>query len=125
MMASMRRFPPTTCMHPHTSQLKKAMPCFLMPCFLRRTGIFLLCVTAWVAASSQPALGQVLPPHANPPSAASSGTDPLGRSTPPGTVLGFLLAAQSGDYGIAAQYLQMSAARRQSEGEQIATKLKV
>ncbi len=40
-------------------------------------------------------------------------------------MLGFLQAAQSGDYGIAAQYLQMSAARRQSEGEQLAAKLKV
>ena len=45
--------------------------------------------------------------------------DPLGRTTPSGTVLGFLQAAQSGNYSIAAQYLQMSAARRQSEGEQI------
>ena len=40
-------------------------------------------------------------------------------------MLGFLQAAQAGDYGIAAQYLQMSPARRQSEGEQMATKLKV
>jgi MscS family membrane protein len=40
-------------------------------------------------------------------------------------MLGFLQAAQSGDYGIAAQYLQMSAARRQSEGEQMASKVKV
>jgi MscS family membrane protein len=36
-----------------------------------------------------------------------------------------LQAAQAGDYGIGAQYLQMSAAHRQSEGEQMATKLKV
>ena len=47
--------------------------------------------------------------------------DPLGRTTPSGSVLGFLQAAQSGDYSIAAQYLQMSAARRQSEGEQLAS----
>jgi MscS family membrane protein len=40
-------------------------------------------------------------------------------------MLGFLQAAQAGDYGIATQYLQMSPARRQSEGEQMATKLKV
>ncbi len=40
-------------------------------------------------------------------------------------MLGFLQAAQAGDYGIASQYLQMSPARRQSEGEQMATKLKV
>ena len=39
-------------------------------------------------------------------------------------VLGFLKATQAGDYSIAAQYLQMSVARRQTEGEQVATKLK-
>jgi MscS family membrane protein len=50
--------------------------------------------------------------------------DPLGRNTPSNSVLGFLKAATAGDYNIAAQYLQMSAARRQSEGEQTATKLK-
>ena len=43
--------------------------------------------------------------------------------TPSGAVLGFLQAAQSGNYSIAAQYLQMSAARRQTEGEQIASQL--
>jgi MscS family membrane protein len=48
----------------------------------------------------------------------------LNRTTPSGTVLGFLQAAQNGDYGIAAQYLQMSAARRQTEGAQLAGKLK-
>jgi MscS family membrane protein len=51
-------------------------------------------------------------------------TDPLGRATPSGSVLGFLQAAQSGNYSIAAQYLQMSPARRQAEGEQIARQLK-
>ena len=38
-------------------------------------------------------------------------------------MLGFLQAAQSGNYSIAAQYLQMSAARRQAEGEQTASQL--
>ncbi len=38
-------------------------------------------------------------------------------------MLGFLQAAQSGNYSIAAQYLQMSSARRQAEGEQIASQL--
>jgi MscS family membrane protein len=38
---------------------------------------------------------------------------------------GFLQAAQSGNYYTAAQYLQMSAARRQTQGEDVATKLKV
>jgi len=58
------------------------------------------------------------------PANTNGQTDPLGRTTPSNSVLGFLRAAQSGDYSIAAQYLQMSAARRQSDGEQMATKLK-
>jgi MscS family membrane protein len=68
--------------------------------------------------------GQIVP-SASPNKAAIAPTDPLGRTTPSGTVFGFLHAAEDGNYGIAAQYLQMSAARRQTEGEQIASKLKV
>jgi MscS family membrane protein len=48
----------------------------------------------------------------------------LGRTTPSGAALGFLKAAESGDYTIAAQYLQMSAAHRQAAGEETATQLK-
>ena len=55
---------------------------------------------------------------------SNSPSDPLGRSTPSGAILGFLQAAQSGNYSIAALYLQMSATRRQAEGEQIAAQLK-
>ena len=51
--------------------------------------------------------------------------DPLGRDTPSGTVLGFLQAAQDGNERAAADYLQMSAARRQSQGPDMAGKLKV
>ena len=58
------------------------------------------------------------------PSPAAAPTDPLGRETPSSSILGFLKAAQSGDYAIAAQFLQLSPARRQSEGEQDATRLK-
>jgi MscS family membrane protein len=59
------------------------------------------------------------------PASTSSNTssDQLGRDTPYGTVYGFLQAASAGNYSIAAQYLQMSAARRQSEGDALATKL--
>jgi MscS family membrane protein len=56
--------------------------------------------------------------------ATSTSADTLGRQTPSGTALGFLQAAQSGDYQAAADYLQMSAARRQSQGPDVATKLK-
>ncbi len=51
-------------------------------------------------------------------------TDELGRGTPSGTVLGFLQAAQAGNYPTAADYLQMSTARRQSQGPDLAEKLK-
>lgn len=73
---------------------------------------------------AQGALGQLLQPQA--PASASSKTpvDSLGRDTPYGTVFGFLEAAQSGKYGIADQYLRLSPARRQYEGETLARQLK-
>ena len=52
-------------------------------------------------------------------------TDALGRTTPYGTVLGFLRAEQSGDDRAAADFLQMSAARRPSQGPDLAAKLEV
>ena len=55
----------------------------------------------------------------------SASADPLGRNTPSGTVLGFLQSAQAGNYKTAADYLQMTAARRQSQGADLAEKLKV
>ncbi|MBZ5655026.1 MAG: mechanosensitive ion channel family protein [Acidobacteriia bacterium] len=63
------------------------------------------------------------PAAPNPVPVAS--TDPLGRDTPSGTVLGFLQVAQAGNYKLAADYLQMSAARRQSQGPELASQLKV
>ena len=52
-------------------------------------------------------------------------SDELGRGTPSGAVVGFLQAAQAGNYKTAADYLQMSTARRHSEGSDLAEKLKV
>lgn len=75
--------------------------------------------------SAQGALGQILQPKASSNAAAKSGTDALGRETPYGTVFGFLEAAQAGNYGIAAQYLQMNPARRQAQGDALAMKLNV
>ncbi len=83
---------------------------------LKRTAISVLCLVA------------VLPVHAlqaTPVKTSSAPVDPLGRGTPSGAVFGFLQAAQSGNYRQAAQYLQMSPAHRQSDGEQTAEKLKV
>jgi MscS family membrane protein len=71
---------------------------------------------------AQGALGQLL--QQKPAAPAKTAVDALGRETPSGTVFGFLEAAQAGKYNIAAQYLQMSASRRQSEGEATAQKLK-
>jgi MscS family membrane protein len=70
-------------------------------------------------------VNNLLPNATQPHPPASASADPLGRETPSGTVLGFLQAAQAGDYRTAADYLQMSAARRQSQGPDLAEKLKV
>ncbi|MGA8269991.1 MAG: mechanosensitive ion channel family protein [Candidatus Sulfotelmatobacter sp.] len=88
-------------------------------------GIIFIALTlaACLPLSGQGALGQLLQPT---PAANSSkaSTDSLNRGTPYGTVFGFLKAAQDGNYAIADQYLQMTAARRQSQGEALAEKLK-
>lgn len=59
------------------------------------------------------------------PAATHTSTDQLGRETPSGTVVGFLQTAQAGNYQAAANYLQMSNVRRQSQGPDLAEKLKV
>src|SRR5271167_4757095 len=96
-----------------------------MSSFSKMLSLLLLALLATLPVTAQSPLSGVLPsssPATTSPS--NSPSDPLGRSTPSGAVLGFLQAAQSGNYNIAAQYLQMSAARRQAEGEQIAAQLK-
>lgn len=86
-----------------------------------------LILLAALCLSSAIVLGQaalsVLQPAAQTGSSTAA-TDPLGRNTPSNAILGFLKAAQDGQNSIAAQYLQMSPARRQTEGEQTASKLK-
>lgn len=86
---------------------------------------FFVCVAACLPARAQNSLNQMLQPPSSASHSSNAATDPLGRETPSGTVFGFLQAAQSGNYSTAAQYLQMSPARRQSEGAQIASKLKL
>jgi MscS family membrane protein len=78
---------------------------------------------AALSSPAQSALSGLLPSSSATTSTSSSVSDPLGRTTPSGSVLGFLQRAQAGDYGIAAQYLQMNAARRQAEGEKLASQL--
>ena len=88
-----------------------------------------VCVLGWALSPSmgaQTSIEQILqPPATSANKASNEKVDPYNRTTPAGTIYGFLQAAQSGNYSIAAQYLQLSAARRQSEGEQLAMKLKV
>jgi MscS family membrane protein len=78
---------------------------------------FVLCASAY----SQGTLSQILSPSTT--ASPAKPADRLGRDTPYGTIFGFLQAAQSGDYGIGAQYLQMSTAHRQTEGDTLALKL--
>jgi len=89
--------------------------------FLKRSLWLLVCAAAFV-----PAPAQVLPQLASTPAPPTNSTpqDPLGRDTPSGTLYGFLQAAQAGNYTTAAQYLQLSPSRRQSQGEELAQQLK-
>lgn len=99
------------------SSPKRCVPCVV--CFV---AVFV----GSLAAETQASLDQILQPGATPTAkSANARVDPLERTTPAGSVFGFLKAAQSGNYGMAAQYLQMSPARRSSEGEQLARKLKI
>jgi MscS family membrane protein len=54
---------------------------------------------------------------------AAEASDSLGRSTPHGTVFGFLQATQSGKYKEATQYLQLSKNERATKGERLAYQL--
>jgi MscS family membrane protein len=88
-------------------------------------GLFLVVgLAACLPVAAQSPLTQILQTSAPASTSSQTPADPLGRNTPYGTVFGFLQAAQSGNNSIAAQYLQMSAARRQSEGETMAANLK-
>ena len=109
------------------SRLRSGGVCRLAP--MKRTGAadLVVGVSLCPPRASRPSLcrrclnGTIRPDGGN----SRRSTDPLGRDTPSGTVLGFLQAAQNGNYKNAADYLQMSAARRQSHGADLAEKLKV
>src|SRR5215468_11985787 len=90
----------------------------------RRLSPSLLGLSLLVSLGTRQSTAQILPapaPAHTPPAAPN---DPLGRQTPNGTLFGFLQATQAGDYATAVQYLQMSAARREMQGQQLATELK-
>ncbi|HUB02623.1 MAG TPA: mechanosensitive ion channel family protein [Terriglobales bacterium] len=88
--------------------------------FALLTVVLALSTLGLVAQSVTNLLGGTQP-HA----AATTQTDPLGRNTPSGTVVGFLQSEQNGNDKAAADYLQMSASRRQSQGADVAQKLKL
>jgi len=92
--------------------------------FPKTTLRFVLYLAVSIALPAQTALTQSIQLATPAPATPAAPTDQLGRNTPANSVFGFLKAATSGDYSIAAQYLQMSPAHRQAEGEQTATKLK-
>lgn len=96
-----------------------------MPIFSRNIVFLIVGLATCLPLSAQGALTQILQPKAAANPLAKTGVDPLGRETPYGTVFGFLEAAQAGNYSIAAQYLQMSPARRQTQGDALAMKLNV
>ncbi len=77
-----------------------------------------------LTATAQNPLTQILQPS-SPSNSSKTPADEFGRDTPYGTVFGFLQAAEAGNYSIAAQYLEMNNARRQSEGDTLAMQLKV
>ena len=95
-----------------------------MSSFPKTLLLLVLSLVATLPVAAQSPLSSVLPSSST-TTTTTSPSDPLGRTTPSGSILGFLQAAQSGNYSIAAQYLQMSPARRQSEGEQRASQLNV
>src|SRR5260370_41751168 len=90
-----------------------------MSSFSKKVGLPVLLLIAFRPMHAQGALDQILQRPSVPASSSThTSSDPLGRGTPAGTVFfGFLQAAQLGNYGLAAQYLQLSPARRQAERE--------
>ena len=87
----------------------------VVACALGR--VLLLCCMLTLATGALPpqtfAAAATDAPAKKPPETALP--DPLGRSTPYGTVFGFLRAAEKEDYAVAAQYLDTKPKARQNE----------
>jgi MscS family membrane protein len=80
----------------------------------RRSSVLLLCCTLTFVALSWPTVGAA--PAAKAAETKPLPDDPLGRSTPYGTVIGFLQAANKADYDVASNYLEgKQSARRKAE----------
>jgi len=83
---------------------------------MRLSGRCLLGACVLALAGGLVAHAQTVPPPPTPaPVAAEQPTDPFGRSTPRGTVLGLLSAARKGDDVLARQYLNTRLTDRAAE----------
>lgn len=89
---------------------------------LKLISLAILSLILLAAVYAQSPISQILQPGKD--KSIQPVTDPLGRETPNGTLFGFLQAVQAENYTTAAQYLQLSPARRAAQGEQFATELK-
>jgi MscS family membrane protein len=96
----------------------------IMSRIFRAPALAVIALAACLPISAPEAMGQILPTQA-PANTPKAQTDWLNRNSPSGAVFGFLEAAQAGNYATAAQYLQLSPARRQAEGETLAQELKL
>ena len=92
---------------------------------MKKLALFVLFVSVSLHGLMAQSVTSLLPGGAHAQAATPAPADELGRGTPSGAVFGFLQAAQAGNYKTAADYLQMSTARRQSQGADLAEKLKV
>lgn len=92
---------------------------------MKKLALLVLVVSISIPGLVAQSVTSLLPGGAQSQAPTPAPADPLGRETPSGTVLGFLQAAQEGQFKTAADYLQLSAARRQSQGPDLAEKLKV
>ncbi|MBA2962219.1 MULTISPECIES: mechanosensitive ion channel family protein [Ramlibacter] len=83
-----------------------------------------LVLAAWLALLPWGAIGQIpgTRPAPSQPAEAQQARDPLGRETPRGSFTRFSSAANSGNFGLGARYLQLSAAQR-DKGELLARQL--
>jgi MscS family membrane protein len=90
---------------------------------------FVFLALSWIAIAAQVRPNQPAANKEGDKAPAQSETskndsaDPLGRSTPHGTVFGFLHSTQTGKYQEATQYLQLSKNERAGKGDQLAHQL--
>ena len=95
-----------------------------MQSLLRRIGTMACVLVLCIPLAGQGILTP-LKPETTPAAEPAQPVDPLGRTTPSGSIFGFLQAAQARNFKTAAHYLQMSVIQRRSQGEELAEQLKV